>query len=134
MSASSATPRSPSALRLWLDPNPLARGPHGAWWPRSRDLRAEVRDLVDHFPHDAGRVSRLLFSRPDWDDVVVDGRGVRSVRATRGMVKVGSFPRDDTRVMVLTMSTGDGLHLTVVPSTADADEARRLGYGAAIGS
>lgn len=101
----------------------------GSWWPQSRDLQVEVRDLLDHFPAYAGRVDRLLFSRPDWDDPLLDdGGGVRKVRAARGMVKVGSFPRDDTHAMVLTMSTGVRLRLAVVPSTADAAEAKRLGW------
>ncbi|MEO9323338.1 DUF5994 family protein [Nocardioides sp. C4-1] len=130
--ATAPDPRSP--LRLWLDPGPAAQGPHGAWWPQSRDLRVEVRDLIDHFPYATGRVDRLLFSRPDWDDVVVDGRGVRAVRAERGPVKVGSFPRDDTRLVVLTMATGNRLRLTVVPSGVDAAEARRLGFGLAAGA
>ena len=55
-------------LRIQLD-NGYRSGPlDGGWWPQSRDLATECRDLVDHFPHLVGRPSRLLFSRPDWED------------------------------------------------------------------
>lgn len=104
-----------SALRLSLEDDPPPAGPDGTWWPQSRVLAVELRDLVDHFPADAGRVRRLLFSRPDWDDAVDDqGRGVRKIMTSRGQVKVGSFPRDDTRLVIATMSNGVRLHLAVV--------------------
>jgi hypothetical protein len=98
----------------------------GGWWPQSRDLRVEAADLVDHFPLEVGRINRLLFSRPDWDDGVVDGRGLRRIHAARGPVKVGSFPGDDTHQMVLTMASGRQLRLLVIPSNAEDSEAHRL--------
>src|SRR3954468_14586678 len=93
-------------LRLDLRPSCVAGLEDGGWWPQSRDLRVEAADLVDHFPPDVGRINRLLFSRPDWDDGEVDGRGLRRIHAARGPVKVGSFPRDDTHQMVLSMASG----------------------------
>ncbi|GAB7006702.1 hypothetical protein JCM18899A_41750 [Nocardioides sp. AN3] len=81
----STTPATPEELRLHL---------------------AEVADLVDHLPTTHGRISRMVLSRPDWDDSSTDGRGVRSIRAARGRVEVGSFPRDDTHLRILTMSSG----------------------------
>jgi hypothetical protein len=98
----------------------------GVWWPQSRNLQAEAADLIDNFPSgEEGRVYRLLYSRPDWDDSVVEGRGIRSVQARRGAVKVGSFPSDDTHLMILTMATGRRLRLLVVPSSTEPDEAHR---------
>ncbi len=123
-------------LRLELRPDSAA-SVDGVWWPRSRDLSVEGADLVDHFPASGGRISRLLFSRPDWDDATTaDGRGLRRIDARRGRVKSGSFPRDDTHLMVLTMSTGERLRLEVVPSdVSDADGEHRLrGDGRADGS
>jgi hypothetical protein len=113
-------------LRLELRPAGAAGPVDGGWWPQSRDLRVEAADLVDHFPPEAGRINRLLFSRPDWDDGVVDGRGLRRIQAARGPVKVGSFPGDDTHQMVLSMASGRQLRLLVVPSNADDAEAHRL--------
>ncbi len=116
----------PHQLRLQLRDSAETGGIDGAWWPRSRSLHSEAADLVDNFPSSVGRITRLLFSRPDWDDSTVDGRGVRMVRAARGPVKVGSFPTDDTRLMILSLLSGRRLRLRVIPSTTDPAEADRL--------
>lgn len=79
---------------------------------------------MDNLPVAAGRINRLLFSRPDWDDALVDGRGARKVQTGRGPVKMGSFPSDDTRLMILAMATGQRLHIAVVPSDTDPAEAQ----------
>ena len=41
-------------------------------------------------------------------------------------MKTGSFPRDDTHVMLVKLSVGRQLTLLVVPPDADADVARDL--------
>jgi uncharacterized protein DUF5994 len=115
--------RAPLRLRL-VEPSSPGRI-DGAWWPRSRDLRTEAADLVDNFPVGTGRINRLLFSRPDWDDAVVGGRGLHRIDARRGPVKVGSFPSDDTHLMILTMASGQRLRLVVIPSDTDAVEGER---------
>lgn len=113
-------------LRLELRPTGVPGLVDGGWWPQSRELGIEAADLVDHFPPAVGRINRLLFSRPDWDDGVAEGRGLRRVQAARGPVKVGSFPGDDTHQMVLTMASGRQLRLLVVPPNAHDSEAQRL--------
>jgi hypothetical protein len=113
-------------LRLRLFDEALSGRADGVWWPRSRDLQREAADLVDHFPRESGRIGRLLFSRPDWDDPTRDGRGVRRIRAARGEVKVGSFPSDDTHLMILTMGSGRRLKLVVVPSDTPTAEGEEL--------
>lgn len=123
--SSPAPTPSRAPLRLRLRDSATDEHVHGAWWPQSRDLQTEAADLVDHFPHLAGHINRMLFSRPDWDDPIVNGRGTRRIQARRGPVKVGSFPADDTHLMVLTLSTGARLHLQVIPSEAHPDEADR---------
>ena len=97
----------------------------GVWWPQSRDLQLEASDLVDHFPDQVGHIDRLLFSRPDWDNPVVNGRGVRRIRARRGPVKVGSFPSEDTHLMILLLSSGRRVSLRVIPSATDPANAHR---------
>jgi hypothetical protein len=105
---------------------PPASGPvSGVWWPQSRNLQVEAADLVDHFPDHVGHIDRLLFSRPDWDNSVVDGRGVRRIQARRGTVKVGSFPSDDTHLMILLLASGRRVSLTVIASATDPAEADR---------
>jgi hypothetical protein len=97
----------------------------GVWWPQSRDLQVAAADLVDHFPGQVGHIDRLLFSRPDWDDAVVDGRGVRRIQARRGPVKVGSFPSDDTQLMILLLASGQRVSLKVIASATARVEAER---------
>lgn len=121
--------RTPVRLRLIEDPAPGELA--GVWWPQSRDLQTEAADLVDHFPSSAGRVERLLFSRPDWDaSVTAEGGGVRSIVAARGRVKVGSFPQDDTHLMIVTVRGGRRLKLHVIPSDIARAEGERLLRGA----
>jgi hypothetical protein len=105
---------------------PPASGPiSGVWWPQSRILQVEAADLVDHFPAQVGHINRLLFSRPDWDNPVIDGRGVRRIQARRGPVKVGSFPSDDTHLMILLLASGRRVSLRVIASATDPAEAAR---------
>ena len=82
----------------------------GGWWPQSRDLTTELADLVDHFPAELGRIVRVIFSPPDWDDAP------RRVPTKRGYVKVGFDAADDTHVMVLMTSERRELCVLVVPS------------------
>ena len=118
-------PASRQPLRLSLGAPSGTNPVNGAWWPQSRDLRAEGADLVDHFPREAGRVDRLLYSAPDWD--LPEGtRRPRHIEVGRGTVKVGSFPRDDTHVMIAKLSSGRHLRLLVVPHDLDDASADRL--------
>jgi hypothetical protein len=92
----------------------------GGWWPQSRDLTLELTDLASHFPPESGRVVRALFSPPDWD------YAPRRLHVGSGQVKVGSFPHDDTHIMVLTTSDRTVLRVLVVPpamTDAQGDEA-----------
>lgn len=59
----SSVHRSMFALRQGPDPQP----PHGAWWPQTRSLSDQLAHLVDHWPIENGHISRILYSRPDWD-------------------------------------------------------------------
>ena len=112
-------------LRIRLD-NSFTSGPlDGAWWPQSRNLQIEAADLIDNFPHRVGQISRLLFSRPDWDTASGEP-SVRKIRAARGIVKVGSFPSDDTHIMILAMATGERLRLLVVPHDTPPELAERI--------
>lgn len=106
-------------LRLRLDHDVARGGLDGAWWPHSRDLAQQSADLVDHFPTEIGRVARLLYSGPDWDRDG-DTPQVRRIRTEHGSVKLGSFPSDDTHVMVVTLASRERLRLLVVPWDADA--------------
>jgi hypothetical protein len=97
-------------LRLRMADHPGSSRLDGGWWPQSRDLALELADLVDHFPPRLGRVVRALFSPPDWDPAP------RRIPVATGYVKVGSFPRDDTHLILLKTSDRTELRVLVVPS------------------
>lgn len=97
-------------LRFALRPAAVDRKvPDAAWWPRSRSLNDQLSDLFALWPEDQGRIMRVLYSPPDWDDhprkVLVAGR----------LVKTGNFPRDDTHEIVLTLFDGQHRTITVIP-------------------
>jgi hypothetical protein len=96
-------------LRLRLVETPGKQPLDGGWWPQSRDLTVELADLVDHFPAASGRIVRVLFSAPDWDDAP------KRVPTGRGYVKTGFDTDDDTHVVVLSTSDRQELCLLVVP-------------------
>ena len=119
MTAPSTSARSTSRLPLRLR---LSEPGHtlpldGGWWPQSRNLTAELADLVDNFPADRGRVVRATFSPPDWDDEP------RRVPIARGYVQVGSSPHDDTHVMMLRTSEREEICLLVVPPGMSEEQA-----------
>lgn len=92
----------------------------GAWWPRSRRLRDALPELFASWPPEAGRIARVLYSPPDWDDrprmVAIPGR----------RVKTGCFPHDDTHTLVLSMGDRSRLTITVIPADTDAREAAAI--------
>ena len=106
--------------RLQLSPQPRAGSLDGAWRPQSHDLERELADLLDHFPGEAGHISRAIFSRPDWST------SPRRVKVTRGYLKTGSFPHDDSHVMLLKLSNGRQLTLLVIPPETPEPAARAL--------
>lgn len=125
LSSAPSTPTGRVPLRIRLDNGFQSGRVDGAWWPQTRDLQVEAADLVDHFPHLIGSVERLLFSRPDWD-AVAGAPSARRIQAKRGPVKVGSFPSDDTHLMIVKMMSGQRLRLLVIPSDTAPQVAGRV--------
>lgn len=91
--------------------------PDGAWWPQSRSLGDQLGELFDLWPTEAGRIVRVLYSPPDWDD------HPRSVAVSGRRVKTGSFPHDDTHELTLALLDGQRRTITVIPPETPTTEA-----------
>jgi hypothetical protein len=104
------------AVRATFDKNQ----PYGAWWPCNRTLADQLDDLFSAWPPQAGRIVRVLYSPPDWDD------RPHSVAVAGRRVKTGSFPRDDTRQLQLTLGDGVRRTITVIPPETAARAAHDI--------
>lgn len=90
--------------------------PDGAWWPENRRLSDQLGRLFALWPPERGRIARVLYSPPDWDD------HPRSVEVPGRRVKTGSFPGDDTHRLTLSLFDGSRRSITVIaPDTSLPD-------------
>jgi hypothetical protein len=112
-----ADPTDSRRLALRAD---FTQRPQGAWWPDSRTLGDELTKLLDMWPSDRGRIARVLYSPPDWDDHPY------SVQVPGRRLKTGSFPGDDTRELTLVMHDGQRRFLVVVPPDTSRVAAARV--------
>lgn len=82
----------------------------GAWWPRSRDLAAELPALVAELHRSRGvRVTRVAYSTDRWDAVP------RRIAADGRLVRVGWFRAIDPNMVSLTDNGTGRLDLLVIP-------------------
>lgn len=109
------------------DADKRADGSDGAWWPATRSLTDELPGLLELWPiQQWGRIARVLYSPPDWDD------HPRAIPVGDRRVKAGSFPRDDTHRLVVTTSDRARHILTVVAPASTPAEARPVLDGHAL--
>ncbi|MEU2440002.1 DUF5994 family protein [Streptomyces rubradiris] len=89
----------------------------GAWWPRSRDIGAELPALLSALVAHLGPMTRVGLDAAAWEGlptrIVVDDH----------VVRVDSFPVGDDTVLI-TRGDGDIFSLLVVPPDAAPDAAR----------
>ncbi|MBZ6472887.1 DUF5994 family protein [Streptomyces griseocarneus] len=89
----------------------------GAWWPRSRDVGAELPGLVSALTEHLGPITRVGLDASAWEDLptrlVIDDR----------VVHLDSFPVGDDTVLV-TRGDNDHFALLVVPPDTAPDAAR----------
>ncbi|MDH6215209.1 DUF5994 family protein [Streptomyces pseudovenezuelae] len=111
----SEPPSSPSSpLRLALAPTgstpPLL---DGAWWPRSRDLAAELPLLTAVLDPLWGRITRITVNPTHWPTVP------RKVSVAGHVVKVGWFlhEQDEHELLLLSYHVGRWNLLVIPPST-----------------
>ncbi|MFG2195763.1 DUF5994 family protein [Streptomyces sp. NPDC048639] len=89
----------------------------GAWWPRSRDIGAELPSLISALTEHLGPVTRVGLDAAAWEELptrlMVDNR----------VVHIDSFPIGDDTVLI-TRGDGDYFSLLVVPPDTEPDAAR----------
>ncbi|MGB2934235.1 MAG: DUF5994 family protein [Nostocoides sp.] len=98
----------------------------GAWWPRSRDLGAELLDLdVAISAAVDARIARVTFTLGLWDGAP------RKVRSTLGEIELGSFvasayvapPENPAPAELIELSLNDYTRLVLVVIPPDQDAA-----------
>ncbi|WP_326666208.1 DUF5994 family protein [Streptomyces canus] len=107
----------PGTVLLRLETTPSREGNlDGAWWPRSRDIGAELPDLIHVLTGHLGPVTRVGLDATAWDELptrlVIDDR----------VVHIDSFPVGDNTVLI-TRGDQDHFSLLVVPPHATPDAA-----------
>ncbi|ARF59189.1 DUF5994 family protein [Streptomyces gilvosporeus] len=89
----------------------------GAWWPRSRDIGAELPSLIAALTEHLGPVLRVGLDTGAWEDLptrlVIDDR----------VVHIDSFPVGDDTILI-TRGDQDHFSLLVVPPHATPEAAR----------
>ncbi|WP_338495321.1 DUF5994 family protein [Streptomyces sp. SJL17-4] len=116
--------------RLSLTPKTTLAGRlDGAWWPRSRDLAAELPALADALEGRSGRITRVLVNPGHWPVVP------HKVAATGHVLHVGWFTEQDPdKVILLSYTTGRCDLLVIPPETEPASAARLMTAAALPGS
>ncbi|SER12778.1 hypothetical protein SAMN04487983_1011131 [Streptomyces sp. yr375] len=123
MSATShLTPTPAPAARLALKTDGVPRGLlDGAWWPRSRDLSAELATLTAVLDPLWGRITRVAVNPEHWPVIP------RKVPVAGHIVKVGWFATELDPHKLLLLSYGTGRwDLLVIPPETGAEAAARL--------
>ncbi|MGM9383036.1 DUF5994 family protein [Streptomyces antibioticus] len=111
---------SSSSLRLSLAPNgPAPALLDGAWWPRSRDLEAELPALAAVLDPLWGRITRVTVNPTHWPVVP------RKVPVAGHVMHVGWFraEQDPHELMLLSYGTGRWNLLVIPPETDPASAA-----------
>ncbi|MEV7864703.1 DUF5994 family protein [Streptomyces sp. NPDC088124] len=113
---------SPPPLRLQLAPPGSAPALiDGAWWPRSRDLTAELPALTAVLDPLWGRITRVTVNPTFWGVIP------RKVPVQGHVVKVGWFKAEqDPHELLLLSYTAGRWDLLVIPPETDAVTAARL--------
>ncbi|RAG86195.1 hypothetical protein DN069_07955 [Streptacidiphilus pinicola] len=106
-------PRAPGAVVPRLETTASRLRAHdGAWWPRPRDLAAELPALITAVTESVGPIERVGLDAAAWDEV--PGRMTVDDR----VVHIDRFPVGDDTV-ILTCGDHDHFVLLVVPPGTD---------------
>ena len=120
MSASSTIPTDLDVERLRLKPDAPTTGVvDGGWWPASRDLAAELPDLVAAVANRLGPVERVSYNLDAWQAVP------RRIRTAGRVVRMGGF-RSQAPALLKVIGERRALTLLVVPPETDAEAAEHI--------
>lgn len=101
-----------SPLRLRLKPKAPSTGfVDGGWWPRSRDLAAELPSLLTVLSVRLGRIERVSYHLSDWDPAI------RKISFSGGVVRLAGY-RSQHPDTVNVIAAGQRVTLLVVPPEA----------------
>ncbi|NBE50484.1 DUF5994 family protein [Streptomyces boluensis] len=115
------------SARLSLTPKTALAGLlDGAWWPRSRDLTAELPPLADALEKRYGRITRVTVNPSRWPVIP------HKVPVTGHTVHVGWFTEQDPDKVILLSYTVSRCDLLVIPPETEPAAAARLMAAAAI--
>jgi hypothetical protein len=108
----------PPLLRLELDPNRTAE-PYldGAFWPRSRELSAELPALIGALSADLGPIALVGYHRDAWN--TASGR----IGFGGNDIHLEAFDSPGPPTMVVIADSGRCVNLRVVPPDTDATSA-----------
>ncbi|MFD7782089.1 DUF5994 family protein [Streptomyces nojiriensis] len=113
--------------RLSLTPKTTLAGQlDGAWWPRSRDLEAELPALAAALDETWGRITRVSVNPIRWPVVP------RTVAVAGHVLHVGWFTEQDPDKLILLSYTVGRWDLLVIPPETEPAAAARLMAAAAI--
>lgn len=120
----------PAGTRLRLKPHVASAGyVDGAWWPRSRSLRAELPELLEALRPRLGRIERLAYNLSDWEltarKAVVGSELVRLdgffSQAPDLVTVVGAVGRTRMTLLVVPPETADVIARRVLLTAARPD-------------
>jgi hypothetical protein len=101
-------------LRLKLKPKaPPTGSVDGAWWPRTRDLSAELPALLAVLANRLGPVERVSYNLTAWD------AAPRRLDIGDRQVRMGGFHAQDPHTVDVIGPSGSRLTLLVLPSATD---------------
>lgn len=107
-------------LRLKLKPKAPATGyVDGAWWPRSRDLSAELPTLLAVLAIRLGAVERVSYNLATWE------AAPRRLDVNGRQLRLGGFHAQHAHTVDVIGANGARLTLLVLPPGADPDAAHR---------
>jgi hypothetical protein len=120
------------AVRLRLKPASTHPGMvNGAWWPRSRDLVAELPPLIAELDGAWGRIYHATVQVNMWPVIP------KKVRTGQHVVRVGWYDaeQDPHDICLISLRGGRRWDLLVIPPEFDPDAAERLmGTATSVGN